>query len=438
MKKFILIVTIIFLTLIGYIIYVEVNKNKIPPLVVETEQVEINKYYIYGTSLNMEGTLKLENTDFEKIELVLYNKDIKIGKKETIDKRFTVFSINYTKEENIIKFNLSDFINDGMYLDNIPKGNQNMFIRTTHKELIDEEEITTYKYYSLNNNTEYSDTTYYTMSKYNNKILINSNNYYNTMMLNVEKNNDKLDVYDIVIDAGHGGKDPGAIANGYKEIDFTLDLAIKLKSSLENLGLKVKLTRDENTLGANDYFGEYGVGGRAQISHEVYAKYLLSLHINSSSSSKVNGLEIYTPSNIDYDFVKKLAENITTSTGVNYSNQKTFKMFNGVYTHNFTESEISSSAASAIDKGRTPYDITTNSNYLYIIRETGGIMTGAYVDDRNEEQTGNDYYKSNIGTESYLLELCYLTNLSDLEILKTKQENYIEAISNTIKDNLIK
>lgn len=437
MKKFILIITIIFLVLIGYIVYVEVNKNKIPPLVTETEEVEISKYYIYGTTLNMEGTLQLENIDFEKIELVMYDENLKIEKNETIEKRFTIIPIDYTQEKNIINFNISELINDGLYLDNIKIGKYYIFIRTTHKEVIEEEEITTYKYYLLNNKTEYNQTTYYTMSKYNNKIIINSDNNYQTMMLDITENKDK-EIYDIVIDAGHGGVDPGASVNGYKETDFTLDLAIQLKKSLEKLGLKVKLTRDENTLANDEYFEEYGKGGRAQIPYEVYAKYLLSLHINSSTSSKVNGLEIYTPSNINYEFAKQLAEAITTSTGVNYSTQKTFKMFNGVYTHNFTEQEIASSEKNAKDKGRIPYDITTESNYLFMIRETGGIMTGAYVDDRNEEQVANDYYKSNIGTESYLIELCYLTNSSDLQILKTKQENYIKAISNTIKDNFIK
>lgn len=425
MKKFIIIVVIIFLALIGYIAYVEINKNKIIPLTVEQEQVEITNYIIYGTTLNMEGTLTVENLSYEEIDLVLHNGD------------FISFQINYTQEGNTINFNLSDLINEGIYLDDIPRDNYNMFIRTSHKELVKEEETIVYKYYTLTNKTEYPETTYYTMSKYNNKIIVNSNNSYQTMMLNIEENKDE-NIYDIVIDAGHGGMDSGALANGYKETDFTLDLALKLKESLENVGLKAKLTRDETTLKDNEYFGEYGSGGRAQISHEVYAKYLFSLHLNSSTSSKVNGLEIYTPSNINYDFIRKMAEEINNNVGVNYSTQRTYKMYNGVYTHNFSEQEIASSAAKMKEKNRIPYDITTKSNYLYMIRETGGIMTGAYVDGRNENQAANDYYKSNVGTEAYLLELCYLTNLSDLELIKTKQDLYIETITNVIKANLIK
>ena len=107
-------------------------------------------------------------------------------------------------------------------------------------------------------------------------------------------------------------------------------------------------------------------------------------------------------------------------------------MFNGVYTHNFTKSEIESSKKQSEDKGYTPYDITTDSSYLYMIRETGGIMTGAYVDDRNEKQPANDYYNSNIGTESYLLEVSYLSNKQDLTIIKKEQDKYTEAMANSI------
>ena len=40
-----------------------------------------------------------------------------------------------------------------------------------------------------------------------------------------------------------------------------------------------------------------------------------------------------------------------------------------------------------------------------MLRETGGIVTGAYVDGRNKEFGKNKYYNSNIGVEAYLLEL---------------------------------
>ena len=438
MKKFITIIILILLALVGYIVYVEISRNKIIPLTTEEEKVEINEYYIYGTTLNMKGSLNVENLSYDKAELVLYNEELKLDKKESKEKRFTIIPMEYEQVENTINFHISELINDGLYLDNIEIGDYKIFIRTTHKETIEDEEQITYKYYILDNKTEYKDTTYYTMSKYNRKIVINSENDYQTMMLNVTKNQDKLDVYDIVIDPGHGGIDPGAVIKGEKESEHTLAISLKLEEKLKKAGLKVRLTRYEDTLTEKDYFDEYGTGGRAQISHEVYPKYLISIHLNKNTSSKVRGIELYTPANINYDFAKDLVEQVVNNSSIEYSNMKMFKMFNGVYTHNFTKSEIESSNTQAEEKGYTPYDITTNSSYLYMIRETGGIMTGAYVDDRNEKQTGNDYYNSNIGSEAYLLELSYLSNKQDLTIIKEEQDKYIEAIANSIIKNFDK
>ena len=68
-----------------------------------------------------------------------------------------------------------------------------------------------------------------------------------------------------------------------------------------------------------------------------------------------------------------------------------------------------------------------------MIRETGGIITGAYVDDRNVEILANPYVKSNVGVESYLLELGYLTNKTDLNNIVNNTDKYIMGIVNSIK-----
>lgn len=50
--------------------------------------------------------------------------------------------------------------------------------------------------------------------------------------------------YKIVVDAGHGGVDPGAVANGLQEKDFTLEAALYMYDRFNELGIPVKLTRD--------------------------------------------------------------------------------------------------------------------------------------------------------------------------------------------------
>lgn len=65
--------------------------------------------------------------------------------------------------------------------------------------------------------------------------------------LNAQRIEDKIDV--IIIDAGHGGKDPGTTAiDGTFEKDFNLEIALRLKLLLENAysDVKVILTRDSD------------------------------------------------------------------------------------------------------------------------------------------------------------------------------------------------
>ena len=69
-----------------------------------------------------------------------------------------------------------------------------------------------------------------------------------------------------------------------------------------------------------------------------------------------------------------------------------------------------------------------------MIRELGGIVTGAYVDGRNKTYGANEYYNSNIGIESYLIELGYINNTDDLNNMLTNKNLYVEAIKNTVKE----
>lgn len=408
MNKFLILIGLIFLISCGFIVYDTYCKEKIPMLPIEEERVSINELYIYGTHLNIKGSYSF--TDIA--ELVLYNGE------------FISYNIN-SSDRN---FNLSELINDGIYLDDIPKGDYYLFLRTKYTE----DNVEKYKYYALENMTEYDKTKYYTMSNYNKKIVIDNEDNYPTMMLHVTDNNDS-NIYDIVIDPGHGGMDGGASKNGYKETDFTMDISTKVRNKLEKYGFKVKLTHEVNQLSSYDKLEEYGTHGRAVVSREVNAKYLFSIHLNSSNSASVSGLEVYTAKNINYDFAKVLVNNITKFTGLGYSNNKINKVADSIYSRNFTQENIESSISDYKEKKLNPYEITTSSNYYYMIRETGGIVTGAYVDNRNSEILGNPYVYSNVGTEAYLLELGYLSNIHDLNNVINNMDKYAEGIAVSIK-----
>ena len=120
------------------------------------------------------------------------------------------------------------------------------------------------------------------------------------------------------------------------------------------------------------------------------------------------------------------------------SSKDVYKISDGVYTHNFTDSEVISAFNDYDKKGYERYDVTTKSNYLYMIRETGGIMTGAYVDGRNKKVGINPYFNNNIGVEAYLIELGYLSNSKDLDYIVNNKKEYGNVIADYIYSNISK
>ena len=413
MKKILIIILIILLASGGYYYYNNIYlKNQKPTIEVEKNTATITKYYIYGTHLNIIGNIKKIDANFKDVDLVFWNE--KTGK--TIKQK-----LNYTKNVNNLNFNLSDEINDGLFLDKISEGTYRTYLRFTYKD----KKTTTTKYYALTNKTDYKSTKYYTLSNKNNKINITTKEQ--TLTLKVTKNKDKT--YDVILDPQAGGSDSG---NGHYEKDITMDMATKVKEKLEAKKIKVKLTREAN-LSDSDYVDEYNEGGRAVISHELNSKYLFSFQTTRSSNAQTNGFSIYTAVGINYDFAAKMVENIINKTNLKTSTTTYQRVDYGIYSHNFTESEIKENMTYYENKGYKPYNVTTDSNYLYMIRETGGIITGAYIDDSNPDKVGvNPYYKSNIGTESYVISLGYLTNQTDITAMTTNIDAYASAIADSI------
>jgi len=409
---------------------------------VNKKQVEITKYIVYGTHLNIEGELDKKLYEDNILDAKLILKDLKNKTQE--------FDIEYElSNDDKFTFKTSDKINEGIDLEELKNGNFYFFLRITEKELNDEEKKENVEYYSLKNTTDYEDLEYYTITKNekNNKIeiLFGSRVRRGTEIgfMNVVGTETKLpdNVYDIVIDPGHGGKDGGAVAtyNGkkYAEKDITLDYAKDLKTALEEVGLKVKLTRDgtnEEELGIYDM---YGKGGRAVVPNEVKAKYTLSLHLNSAEY-KMNkgGVEIYAPSNAKLELASLLADNLVEYAKTSYSPNVTYKVEDGVYVRNYSRSEIESSAESAKSAGRKPYKLTTDTPYLFMVREPGGIATNAYVDGRNTDYGKNPYYNSNMGVESYLVELGFMNSNNDLDNILNNRNLYVEGIKQTFKNFL--
>jgi N-acetylmuramoyl-L-alanine amidase len=94
-----------------------------------------------------------------------------------------------------------------------------------------------------------------------------------------------LGISRIVIDAGHGGHDPGTIANGLRESEIVLDVAKRLAALLRKEGMEVVMTRDA------DKFVE--LEERTAIANREGADLFLSIHVNSARNVQARGVETY-------------------------------------------------------------------------------------------------------------------------------------------------
>lgn len=345
---------------------------------------------------------------------------------------------DFNTQNNTISFSSTDKINEGLDLETIPINEYYIFIKLTFSN-------SDIKYYSLKNTSSYSDLTYYTITKNNsnNKIDIYFNQYNNIPYMNLSvKEVDSLpeDIYDFAIDPGHGGKDKGAKSGDYTEAELALKCGLDLKGKLEALGFKVFISRNGSESETEDTTTNmYDENGRINVLNKSHAKLLLSLHLNENIyNKKLGGVEVYAPSNCNLNFASSIAKNIVNNCSTNYSNLKSFKAEDGVYVRNFNNADILAYKTRASKNGYEPYSITTSTPYLYIIRETGGISTGAFVDGRNKSYGKNNFYNSNIGIEAYQIELGYIKINDDLENIVNNYPQYMDAIVKSIQENYIK
>ena len=361
----------------------------------------LEEYYFYGKHFNIKGNIEVDTHELLDANLVFIGKNYQYS-----------YDIKYDYNDNGINFYVSNVLNNGLNIEKVNIDKYEIFIEVKKGEKS--------LYYPLKNLTDYDNTIYYsiTENEFNKKFQFNTID--DILYLDVLKSEDEI--YDVVLDPGHGGEDEGACYNGLCETDFTLELSNLLKNELENKGYKVKLTRDIDV-----DLKKYGEDSRVDRSYNTKAKLLISIHLNSTVNS-YNGFEIYTSNHIDYTLARNFVNALDSVKKLNISNNLGFRVEPGIYTRtfdNYNLNQINSEVA-------IPYtNISTDTNYYFMIRETGGYKTGAYIDgqDGNGE---NIHRNSNVGIESYILELGYINNTSDVEIVKENKEEYMKEFSNVI------
>lgn len=120
-----------------------------------------------------------------------------------------------------------------------------------------------------------------------------------------------LKVRRVVLDAGHGGRDTGAIGpKGTYEKDVALAITLRLARRLEAMGLEVLLTRDDDSFVALEE--------RTRIANREKGDLFISVHCNAAASRALRGIETYTLNTSSNRYSVRLAarENASSERGV--------------------------------------------------------------------------------------------------------------------------
>lgn len=149
----------------------------------------------------------------------------------------------------------------------------------------------------------------------------------------------------IVIDPGHGGKDPGAVRSRYREKNWNLDVAKELAKLLKKGGFEVKMTRNDDSFLA--------LAERSKISNNFKADLFVSIHTNASKNKKAHGFQVYFRSEkatdkeaaevaaleneamqyeeVHYNFVDVLLQSLAKNEYINESSKLAGYVRNAVY-----------------------------------------------------------------------------------------------------------
>ena len=149
----------------------------------------------------------------------------------------------------------------------------------------------------------------------------------------------------IVVDPGHGGKDPGATRSKYKEKDWNLAVGKELARLLKKGNFEVKTTRDTDVFIA--------LSERSKIANNFKADLFVSVHVNATKNSQAHGFQVYFRSEkatdkeaaetaaleneamqyeeVHYNFVDALLQSLAKNEYINQSSQLAGYVKNAVY-----------------------------------------------------------------------------------------------------------
>lgn len=133
-----------------------------------------------------------------------------------------------------------------------------------------------------------------------------------------ENENVRTETARVILDAGHGGRDPGKVGvNEVLEKDINLAIVLKIQKLLEEEGITVMLTRTEDTRldeNGQEYSKMADMESRVQMINEVRPEMVVSIHQNSYGSEEIKGAQVfyYTDSEESQQMAEIMQESLRT------------------------------------------------------------------------------------------------------------------------------
>lgn len=197
----------------------------------------------------------------------------------------------------------------------------------------------------------------------------------------------------VVIDAGHGGNDPGAIGrSGLKEKDVNLDVAKRMAVLLRENGVSVILTR------TSDRF--VSLQERVNITNNSKADLFISIHSNANRVRSLNGFEVYYISSAANDTKRALQAansarlDFDSSCFAGNSVNLRATLWDMIYTSSRAESiELARSICHSIDNDLEARVIGVKSASFYVLkgaRMPAVLIEIGFVSNGNEERLLKD------------------------------------------------
>ena len=215
-----------------------------------------------------------------------------------------------------------------------------------------------------------------------------------------------LTVNTILLDPGHGGKDPGAQANGVTESKLVLRIAKLVETKLRKKGFKVSYTRD------NDVF--IALDKRTETANRRKVDLFVSIHVNANADTSVAGIETYYLNKAKTKSAERVA---ARENGVSVAAIDDLQVI-------LTDLGLSSKMQESRNLAKD-----VQSNMEKQIRASG------YAVRSNGVRSGPFYVLMGAKMPAILVEVGYCSNKSDANYLKDSK--YVERIAEGIANGII-